>query len=291
MVLTYIKLLLSAVIWGGTFIAGRVISQSIDPFSAAFFRFAIASVFLFFIARQTEGALPLPRKHQYVPLALLGLTGIVLYNYFFFKGLQSIEAGRASVIVAQNPIFIALLSAYFFKESLTPTRLFAVFCSVVGAMIVITKGQVMAVFQSGFGVGELYLFGCIASWVTYSLLGKAVMTDLSPVLSVTYSVFIGTVIVFLLALAHGALSHCLSYSLAQWLSLFYLGLFGTVLGFIWFYQGIQRIGPMKSGLFINFVPISGALLGFLILGEPVTPSLAIGLLCVCTGLYLMNKTP
>ena len=288
---TYIKLLFSAIFWGGTFIAGRVISQSIDPFSAAFFRFAIASVFLLFIARQAEGALPLPRKHQYLPLVLLGLTGIVLYNYFFFKGLQLIEAGRASVIVAQNPIFIALLSAFFFKEQLTPTRIFAVCISVLGAMIVITRGQVLEVFRSGFGLGELYIFGCVASWVTYSLLGKAVMKDLSPVLSVTYSVLIGTVILFLPASANGALQHSLSYSPAQWLSLFYLGFFGTVVGFIWFYQGIQRIGPMKAGQFINFVPISGILLGFLILGEPLTPSLGIGLLCVSTGLYLMNKMP
>jgi len=287
----YLKLLFSAIFWGGTFIAGRVISRNIDPFSAAFFRFAIASVFLLFIARQTEGSLPIPRKYQYLPLVLLGLTGIVLYNYFFFKGLKLIEAGRASVIVAQNPILIALLSAYFFKERLTPTRIVAVCVSVLGAMIVITRGQVLDVFLSGFGLGELYIFGCVASWVTYSLLGRAVMKDLSPVLSVTYSVLVGTVILFLPAWANGAFRHCFSYSPAQWLSLFYLGFFGTVVGFIWYYQGIQRIGAMKSGLFINFVPISGVLLGFLILGEPLTPSLGIGLLCVSTGLYLMNKTP
>lgn len=226
-----------------------------------------------------------------MPLVLLGLTGIVLYNYFFFKGLQLIEAGRASVIVAQNPIFITLLSAYFFKERLTPTRVFAVFISVCGAIIVITKGQVYELFQGGFGAGELYIFGCVASWVTYTLLGKAVMKDLSPVLSVTYSVLVGAVLLFLPASAEGVFQHCLSYSLSQWLSLFYLGIFGTVLGFIWFYQGVQRIGPMKAGLFINLVPVSGILLGFLILGEPLTSSLLIGLLCVSTGLYFMNRTP
>jgi drug/metabolite transporter (DMT)-like permease len=287
--LTYIKLLLAAVFWGGTFIAGRVVSKSIDPFSAAFFRFAIASGFLILIARKSEGALPVPRRDQCIPLVLLGLTGVVLYNYFFFKGLRLIEAGRASVIVAQNPVFIALLSAYFFKERLTPLRMLAVCLSVLGAIVVITRGQLLAVFRGGFGLGELYIFGCVASWVTYSLLGKAVMKDLSPVVSVTYSVSIGTVILFIPALANGALRHCLSYSTAQWLSLFYLGFFGTVLGFVWFYQGIQRIGPMKSGLFINFVPISGIFLAYLILGEPLTPSLAVGLLFVSGGLYLMNQ--
>lgn len=289
--LTYVKLLLVAVFWGGTFIAGRVISRGIDPFSAAFFRFAIASIFLLYLSRRSDGTLPVPRKHQLVPLILLGLTGVVLYNFFFFKGLKLIEAGRASVIVAQNPIFIALLSAYFFKERLTATRIFAVCISVCGAIIVITKGNVLALFHSGFGLGELYIVGCVASWVTYSLLGKTVMKSLSPVLSVTYSVLIGTVLLFPPAVAEGVLRNCLSYSLPQWLSLFYMGFFGTVIGFIWFYEGIEKIGPMRAGLFINFVPISGILLGFLILGEPLTPSLLIGVMCVSSGLYLMNKKP
>ena len=290
MIFIYIKLLLTTIFWGGTFIAARVISRDIDPFSAAFFRFAIASAFLLLLVRQMVGSLPVPQRHQRMPLVLLGLTGIVLYNYFFFKGLKLIEAGRASVIVAQNPIYIALLSAYFFKERLTPTRIFAVCISVCGAIIVITNGNVLDLFHSGFGRGELYIFGCVASWVIYSLLGKAVMKDLSPLLSVTYSVLIGTILLFPPALANGALQHCLSYSLWQWLSLLYLGFFGTVLGFVWFYEGIQRIGPAKAGLFLNCVPISGVLLGFLILGEPLTPSLLIGLMCVITGLYLMNRS-
>jgi drug/metabolite transporter (DMT)-like permease len=65
-----------------------------------------------------------------------------------------------------------------------------------------------------------------------------------------------------------------------------LGLFGTVLGFVWYYQGIQRIGPVRAGLFINFVPVFALLLAFFILKEPVTPSLLIGAVLVSSGVYL-----
>lgn len=277
--------------WGGTFIAGRMVSRDIGPFSAAFFRFAIASGFLLVLSWKEAGHFPVPRRHQILPLFLLGLSGIVLYNFFFFTGLKLVEAGRASVIVAQNPVFIALFSALLFKERLTPTRILAVFISVSGALIVISKGHPAALFQNRFGIGELYIFGCVASWVTYSLLGKAVMKDLSPMLSVTYSVIIGTVLLFPPACAEGVLQHCLSFTVSHWLSLFYLGFFGTVLGFLWYYQGIQRIGPMRAGLFINFVPVNGIFFGYLILDEPLTFSLLIGLVCVCTGLYLMNRPP
>jgi drug/metabolite transporter (DMT)-like permease len=59
---------------------------------------------------------------------------------------------------------------------------------------------------------------------------------------------------------------------------------------VWFYQGVQLIGTTRAGLFINFVPISGVLLGFLILGEPVTWSLAAGAVLVLTGVFLTNRT-
>jgi drug/metabolite transporter (DMT)-like permease len=280
---------MTATFWGGTFIAGRVIAQNVGPFSAAFLRFLIASVFLIVLAWKIEGRLPLLRSNQIVPIFLLGMTGVFSYNFFFFKGMKLIEAGRASVITANNPIFIALLSAYFFKEKLTPLKMAGIIISVTGAIVVVTRGHVLEIFQGSVGRGELYIFGCVASWVIYSLIGKLVMKDLSPLLSVTYSVIVGAVALSLPAYFEGITHNFFSYSPPEWLSLFYLGFFGTVLGFIWYYQGIQRIGPMKAGLFINFVPISGVILGFLILGEPITFSLITGVIFVSSGVYLTNR--
>ncbi|PIE33802.1 EamA family transporter [candidate division KSB3 bacterium] len=289
LLLVYIKLLLTALFWGGTFIAGRILAQGVRPFSAAFLRFAIAAIFLLLILWKTDEPFALPQRRQILPILLLGMTGIFLYNLFFFSGLKLIEAGRASVIIANNPIFIALLSAYFFKEDLTPLKMSGILMSVFGAVIVITRGHVLAIFQESIGVGELYIFGCVISWVSYSLIGKALMKNLSPLLSVTYSVITGATLLFPAAVLEGLLKDMQAYSWPQWVSLFYMGFFGTVLGCIFFYEGISKIGPMKAGLFINFVPISAVVLAFFILGEPITPSLLIGLLFVSTGVYLTNR--
>jgi drug/metabolite transporter (DMT)-like permease len=284
----YLKLLLMAIFWGGTFVAGRSLAQTVGPFSAAFFRFAIASVFLVFLLRRAEGRLTRPEKSQIIPVLFLGLTGALLYNFFFLKGLKMIEAGRASVIIANNPIFIALLSAYFFKEHLNLVKVIGIIISVGGAIIVISRGKVFEVLQSGLGLGELYIFGCVASWVAFSLIGKAVMENLSPLRSVAYSSIAGTFFLAGPAFLEGGLSF-LHYSLLEWANIFYLGFFGTVLGFLWYYQGIRKIGPTRAGLFINFVPISAISLAFLFLGEPVTVSLLIGTLLVSSGVYLTNR--
>jgi drug/metabolite transporter (DMT)-like permease len=75
----------------------------------------------------------------------------------------------------------------------------------------------------------------------------------------------------------------------EWLGIFYLGFFGTVLGFVWYYEGIRAIGATKASQFINFVPISAVLLAFLWLAEPFTSSLVIGTGLVWTGVYLTTS--
>jgi drug/metabolite transporter (DMT)-like permease len=285
----YIKLLLTALLWGGTFIAGRVVAVDVGPFSAAFFRFFIASIFLVLFTYRIEGKLPMPGKRQMIPVFLLGMTGVFSYNVFFFKGLKLINAGRAAIIIAGNPIFITLFSAYFFKEKLSLIKGVGIIISVVGAVIVISKGSLNEIVNGGIGRGEIFIFFCVLSWVAYSLIGKAVMSDLSPMVSVTYSSVIGTILLFFPAVFEGMLKDYSSYPNMAWLSIFYLGFFGTVIGFVWYYEGIKKIGAMRASLFINFVPICAVVLAFFILDEPITLSLFIGTVLVCSGVYLTNK--
>jgi drug/metabolite transporter (DMT)-like permease len=269
-------------------VAGRSLAQTVGPFAAAFFRFSVASVFLVLFLKKVEGKLTWPARDQIVPVILLGLTGALLYNYLFLKGLKLIEAGRAAVIIANNPIFIALFSAYLFRERLNFVRIIGIFISVGGAIIVISRGRFLEIFQGGLGLGEVYIFGCVASWVAFSLIGKAVMNGLSPLRSVTFSSVAGTLFLAVPAFAESGFGF-VDYTLLDWALIFYLGFFGTVLGFLWYYQGIQEIGPTRAGLFINFVPISAILLAFLFLKEPITLSLLIGTIMVFGGVYLTNR--
>ena len=285
----YVKLILTAVFWGGTFIAGRVVAKDVGPFSAAFFRFAIASVFLVLFTYKMEGRLPVLRKKQIIPVFLLGMTGVFLYNVFFFKGLKLIHAGRAAVIIAGNPIFISLFSAYFFKEKLNFIKIAGILLSVTGAVIVISRGSFNEIVTGGVGWGEIFIFGCVFSWVAYSLIGKAVLDGLSPLAAVSYSSIIGAFFLSFPAFFEGAMQNFRQYHPVDWAGMFYLGFFGTVIGFVWYYEGIKKIGPMKASLFINFVPVSAVVMAYFILNEPITPSLLIGTLMVCSGVYLTNK--
>ena len=290
MIATYIRLFLVAFFWGGTFVAGRSLVESVDPISAAFFRFTIASLLLLAITWQREG-LPRLTARQLLVVTALGATGIFAYNLFFFNGLTLIAAGRASLFIALNPVGITLASALIHKEPLSTRRIGGILLSVSGALIVITRGQPLTIFDAGIGRGELLISGCVLSWALYSVIGKTAMRGLSPLAAVCYSSVAGTLLLAVIAIPHGSFRAALNYSPAAWLAIGYLGMFGTVIGFLWYFQGIQQIGPSRAAVFINFVPVNGVLLATLFLGEPLTLSLLTGGVLVVSGAYLANAVP
>lgn len=163
--------------------------------------------------------------------------------------------------------------------------------SVVGALVVISRGQLGGAAIGGFGVGELLILTCVLSWVAYSLIGKVVMRTVSPLVAVSYSVVAGSFALFVSACFEGLGENLRSAGYLDWLAIVYMAVFATVIGFVWFYEGVKHIGTTRAGLFINFVPVFAVSLALLILHEPVTASLGVGGLLVLLGVYLTNRTP
>lgn len=285
---TYLKLFAVAFFWGGTFVAGRFLAGNAHPVSASFFRFAIASVCLLLAVWKIEGGLQKLSLSQALAISALGTTGVFAYNLFFFNGLTMIEAGRAALIIALNPVAITLCSALVYREPLPLSRIVGIPLSVVGALIVITRGHPLQILSGGVGRGELLIFGCVLSWTLYSIIGKTAMRGLSPLAAVCWSSMAGTLLLLVPALYYGSLIEALNFPWTVWCSIGYLGLFGTVVGFLWYFEGIQKIGPSRAAVFINFVPVNGVLLATLLLGEPLDMSVLGGGLVVVSGAYLAN---
>jgi drug/metabolite transporter (DMT)-like permease len=284
----YLKLVLTAIFWGGTFVAARVVSNHIGPFSASFIRFTAASLFLVLAAMLKGAKIPHLAKRQIIPVILLGTTGVFAYNVFFFSGLQTITAGRASLIVAINPVLISIFSDLFFREKMHRAKIVGAFLCFVGVILVISHGDPLSLFSGGVGRGEFFILGCVVSWVTYSLIGKFIMKDLTAFAAVLYSCAIGAAALFPLALIENITGKIGGFSSADWMSLIYLAFFGTTLGFHWYYEGIAAIGAARASVFINLVPVAGVFLGWLLLGEPVNMSIIAGAIFVVGGVYLTN---
>ncbi|MBC8378156.1 MAG: DMT family transporter [Planctomycetes bacterium] len=289
MIKTYTKLMLTMIFWGGTFISGRLLAGHVSPFTTAFLRFATAGTILLIVLYRRNGSLPAVPRHLLMPIFCLGLTGVFSYNVLFFSGLQSVAAGRASVIIANNPVFISMFAALIFRERLGWIKAAGVMISVSGAVIAISGGDMAVVVSGGLGWGDLMIFGCVISWVAFSLIGKIVVAHVAPLTAISYAATVGAVLLFFPAVMDGMFGALETLTLFDWCNIAYLGIFGTVLGFVWYYEGIERIGATRAGLFINFVPISAIIMAFFLLDEPITASLLIGTALVLSGVYLTNN--
>ena len=287
----YLKLVLTAVFWGGNFVAGRMVAQELPPFSISFVRFAIATLFLLAFILRSHVRVPALKKEHLLAAFLLGMTGVFANNSLFFYGLQTVPAGRASLITANNPAWIAIFASLIFREPMTLPKITGICLSVLGAMVVISHGDPISIFLGEVGLGELCLVGSGMSWVIYSLLGRWAMKELSPLEAVTYASVIGTMALFPPAALEGVTEAFWHYGLTEWAAIIYMAFFGTVLAFVWYNEGIKAIGPSRASIFINLVPISAIIMAVLLLGETADASLLLGAALVTSGIYLTNRPP
>ena len=291
-VTVYFKLAAVTMIWGGTFVAGRFLADSLSPLFAASLRFLLASVALLLFLLLARIPLARPSSRQWLQLTLLGFFGIFFYNLCFFYGLHYINASRASLIVALNPAVIGLASWLLFKERMSRAKVIGIAICIAGASLVIVSRhpQLMA-GQADAWIGDLLIFGCVLGWGIYSLFSKDLNQTLGPVQTVTYSILLGTVMLWVVSAVRGEVSVAALVGLgsAQWLSLIYLGVLGSALAYIGYYDGLRTIGATRSGVFIALNPLTAVILGALLLGEQLTLTMCLGGGLILAGIFLCNK--
>lgn len=285
----YTQLCAVSVLWGGTFVAGRYLGGGVDPLVAATCRFFLASAALFCYLLVTRKTFTVPDARQLAQLAMLGFFGIFTYNLCFFYGLTLTTASRASLIVCLNPAMIALASCVFYRERLNPLQLLGILLCILGAGFVIVSRNDAAL--AGSLSGDVVILGCVVSWVVYSVFSRNLSQALGPMLTVTYSIWLGTMMLAVACLAarhDGLFDSLAAISGREWGSLLYLGVAGSAVAYIWYYDAIRRIGPTRSGVFIALNPMTAVLFGVLLFGERLTPLICCGGALAILGIYLCN---
>jgi drug/metabolite transporter (DMT)-like permease len=282
----YFKLVLMAVFWSGVFPAVNLLVRDMEVFTAVFLRFWWAAVALLVVLRFREHRLPRLSPREAVLVLGLGMLGITFYNSLFTAGLSLVEASRAALIVPTNPAFTALMAALFLGERLGRARALGVALSVAGALWVLARGDPRSFLELEFGLGEFILVLCIFMWSAYTLLGRVALGSISPLALTAYVMLAGSLPLAVPAwFEHESLA---SIGWPAWAALAYLVVFGTVIPFLWYNEGVKALGAARAAQFINLVPPLAVAESVWLLGEPFTPALLVGAACVVGGLYLTN---
>ena len=277
-------------IWGGTFIAGRLVALELPATVGAMLRYVVACAALLVTVRLFEGRLPALDRRQVLATLLLGITGIFAYNLFFLGALSMLPASRTSLIIALNPIVTIAIDARLTPgEKLGARRWCGVLLALIGVWIVISRGDLLATAGSPIGLGELLMFGGVCAWAAYTLIGRRVLAGLTPLAATTWASLWGTILLVLASAPDWREVHLEDFTTPIVMSLFYLGVLGTAIAFVWYYRAVKVLGAARTVIFNNLVPLFGATFGVLLLDEPLLPSLIIGGAIAIVGVMVVTR--
>lgn len=284
----YIKLFLAPVLWGGGMVAGRIATASLPPFTIAFIRFTLVSLFLIPFLHRKEGRFPRPTRAELLLLVVLSLSGMLLFNVFLFYGLQTVTAVRSAVIIAFTPAVVALLSGLFFKEKITLCMSIGILCAFVGVVITVSNGSISLILKGGISTGDLFLLGSVAAWTVFTIITKFAVRNLKPLTVLTYGSLLGAILLIPFTIWEGGLGELSRQAPEAWISLLYLSVGAAGIAYLWYYEGIKAVGVSRAAIFLNLEPVSAIILGICILGEQLSLPVTIGALLVVGGLVLTN---
>jgi drug/metabolite transporter (DMT)-like permease len=271
-----------AMFWSGTVIAIRVGSQTFGPFWGATLRYATAFVgFLPLVIHKGPSFFRMS-KREWFHVTLLGTTGVFAYNYLSFRGLKTVQASHAALIFAVNPILVMVASSWMHGERITGRRLLGALLSLTGVAIVISRGRLGQLF-TGFEAGDLFILCATFSWMLYTLIGRTVLHTISPLQASFWASVIGLGMLSVMAAGEPWPAKIPWQAI---LSMLYLGWIGTVVGFVWFYDGVQKLGATRATLFNNLIPVFTLVLSVLVLQEKVSGYTYIGAGLVTAGVLL-----
>lgn len=286
---TYVKLIAAMAMWGGTWIAGRVIAQELSaPLAVAALRFVLSGLAVGGFMLLSEGRLPVPQSgRDWGLIWALGFFGIFLYGLCFFFGLQRIPAGRGALVVALNPAVIVITAWLIGKERMTPRKAAGSLIALAGCLTVIGNGDPLALFQGTVGLGEWLIVGCVLSWTAYTFIGWQATGRFSPLATTFYASLSGAILLGLAALLQSDIDPA-AWSWRVWSGMGFLAIFGTAIAYTWFTDAVHRLGAGHASIFINLVPVFAVLQAALLLGERLGLALLAGGTLVIAGVWLTS---
>ena len=285
----YLLLTLSALFWSGNFIVGRAIREDISPIGLNFWRWVIAfAVLLPFAAPGLWQHRAILLRHWKLMLAF-GVLGVTGFNSFVYLALQSTLAINAVLLVAVTPLTIVATSWLLFRDRVSWAAAFGLMASVLGVVIVVSRGDPALLAEIAFNPGDLWMLLAVATWSVYSVLLKHRPAELPPLTLLGATMIVGLVVllpIYLFTLGEGIGIQLSGESLA---ALIYVALFASVLAYICWNQGVREVGPNRAGVFINLMPVFGAILAVVFLGERIAPYHAVAAVLVFGGIILAGR--
>jgi drug/metabolite transporter (DMT)-like permease len=285
----YLLMILSTIFWAGAFIAGKLSAPYIPAYTLTFLRFSIATLILFFIIRVKHlGSYQFKKKD--IPVFLFtGIIGMFGYHVLFFTALKYTTAINSSIIGATNPIITTLLCIIFLKDKINLKRFLGITLSFIGVFLTITGTNISNIKNLTFNNGDLLMLTAVLMWSVYSVYSKKVSHRFTPIALTFYTFLFCTIFLIPFVIYDHPWTLIGKIPYYSYIAVFYMAIFPSVIGYLVQQMSIKELGPSKTSIFVNLVPIFSIFLSITILGEALSPIKILTALLIICGVYITQK--
>ncbi|MET4032391.1 drug/metabolite transporter (DMT)-like permease [Bradyrhizobium sp. JR7.2] len=271
-----------SVLWGGSFFFNGAALRELPPLTLVLLRVALGAAILLPLLRMQGIGLP-KGMAGWKPFVAIGLLNNVIPFSLIVLGQTYIPSGLASILNATTPLFTVMVMAAAGEEALQMRRVAGVALGLAG--VIILRGWET---RPGQGLGILLCLGGAFSYGFAALAARRLLKDTPPLGTATFQLMASTVMMAIVAGAMEQPWHLSMPGLTTWLAVLGLAALSTALAYIVFFQIIRRSGATNVMLVTLLIPVTAILLGWLVLGEPISAREIAGAIVIGSALLVID---
>jgi drug/metabolite transporter (DMT)-like permease len=272
--LAYVLVNLSTLLWATNLALGRALRNDIGPFTLTAARFTVAAILFVGLAMRLPAHERRPGR-QWPLLLGMGLTGVFGFGSLLYTGLRYTTATNAALINGAGPLITGILAAMLLRERFTRRNVVGAAISLAGVVMIVSGGTLDVLLKQQFNLGDLLVLVAVVVWGLYSVLSRVVTRSRSALAATALSTWLGLPLLYPAAAWEWPVRPP-ALSLPVMLAVVYIGIFPSIVAYLAWNEGVRRVGPGKAMAFYNMLPVFGALIGVLVLGEAFSFSHLIG---------------
>src|ERR1700751_3197264 len=286
----YLLLSFTALFWAGNAIVGRLAAGHIPPVTLSFLRWGLAFLTILpFAWPQLERDWPAIRSRLGL-MVVLSITGISAFNTLQYWALEHTQALNTVLLQSASPLFVAVWSLILLGVRLTLAQAFGVVLSLAGVLTILLHGDLTALAGIAFNKGDIIFIVALVIFGFYSVLSlrRPAIHGLS---FVAFTFGCGAACLIPLWIWELWSRPVMALDAANLLTLIYVAIFPSTLAYLCFNRGVQLIGANRAAPFFHVVPVFGAVMAILFLGERPQLFHITGSALVLTGVFVASRKP
>ena len=286
----YPLLTITALFWAGNSIVGRAARDLVPPAALSFWRWTFALLLLLPLAwPHLKRDWPVLRANWPI-VALLGALAIGSFNLLLYTGLQSTTALNSMLIQSALPALVLVAGALVMGDRTSLRQVAGVLISLIGVLAIIARGDPAMLWGLQLNIGDAIIGGAVLLWALYSVLLRR-RPAVHPLSFLAASIVVG-IVVIVPVYAHELWSGRLIVpAMGSALAIAYVSIFPSFLAYLFFNRGVELIGSAATGQYMNVMPLMGAGLAMLFLGELLHLFHIAGLALIVAGIVVAGRPP